>query len=131
MTYPLRLLRILSLRHPLSHPVCVDQRPLGELEEDTDLGEYVKFRELFRGLLRAEGVAGGCFGHKLSACVFVKYVWTEAHVRYRSVCVHQGFSHVRPLCDETNLSSARPISDSFSDGPGLTHSVSRSYTQQK
>lgn len=131
MTYPLRLLRILSLRHSLSYPVCIDQSPLGELEEDTDLDEYVKIRELVGGLLCAEGVSGGCFSHKLSPCVFIKYIWAEAHVRYRSVCDHQGFAHVRPLCDETNLSSASPISDNFSDGPGLTHSVSRSYTQQK
>ena len=41
----------------------------------------------------------------------------------------EGFAHVRPLCDETNLRRASPISDNFSDGPGLTHSVSRSYTQ--
>lgn len=67
------------------------------------------------------------FGYVLPTRVFIECVKPRLAIRSLRTIDQRGRAHVNPLCDETYFRRASPISDSFSDGSGFRHSVSRSW----
>ena len=67
------------------------------------------------------------FGYILPTRIFIECVWPIITIRSLYTIDQRRRAHVNPRCDETYFSRASPISDSFSDGSGFRHSVSRSY----
>lgn len=67
------------------------------------------------------------FGYILPTRVFIECVEPRLAIRSLRMIDQRSRAHVNPLCDETYFRRASPISDSFSDGSGFRHSVSRSY----
>jgi hypothetical protein len=91
------------------------------LGEDVEVVEFVGF------LFLAKGVSSGRFRDILSAGVFIKDVGSVIALALSRQCAMVN-SYVKPLCDDTCFSSAKPICASLSDGCGLRHSDSNSYT---
>jgi len=93
--------------------------------QDAYLGKDIEVVEFVGLLFFAKGVASGRFRDILSAGVFIKDVGSAI----MSVLVREcamAKSYVKPLCDDTCFSSAKPICASLSDGCGLRHSDSNS-----
>ena len=74
MTYPLRLIGILGLRHPLSHSISIDQRPLKELQENAKLGKDVNVGKLIGRFVRSKWIAVRGFGYILPTRIFIERV---------------------------------------------------------
>lgn len=67
------------------------------------------------------------FGYILPTRIFIECVGAIITIRSLYMIEQRRRAHVNPRCDETYFRRASPISDSFSDGSGFRHSVSRSY----
>jgi hypothetical protein len=93
--------------------------------EDANFGEDVEVSKLQGFLILTKGIALGGFGDKLATGVFIKDVEAES-VSYMLVASGTREVYVKPLCDETCLSRASPICESFSEWPGFRHSSSKS-----
>jgi len=64
------------------------------------------------------GIGGVCIRPIFQDCCTV-------NKQYSNVVVCQTYDS--PRCEDIHLSRVRPISSNLSDGPGIKHSVSRSY----
>ena len=126
-TDPLDLLIILCVGHVLTHPLRIVESPHRQLYKHSELREDIEVVKLLRLLLFTEWVSLWCFCQILPPGVLVEYFSTTSPVRCDFPYRYEVSAYVIPRCDETCFSRQRPISLSFSDGPGLRHSCSRSY----
>jgi hypothetical protein len=94
--------------------------------QDAEFGKNVEFRKLFGFLLCTVRISLGGFGNILPARVLVPYFEAKklSAKGWRDEVLVR--TNVKPLWDETNLSSDRPSSDSFSECVGMRHSCSKS-----
>jgi hypothetical protein len=76
-SYPLGLLILLLLRHPLPYSIWVPESPCGELLQDANFLKDIKSVEFYRLLVVSKRVSRRCFCVVLSARVFFKVIVTK------------------------------------------------------
>jgi hypothetical protein len=116
MTYPLHLVSVLLLGHLLSNAIRVAHGPLGKLLKNCDLTAVCE-QPTFVNMSKSVNFAGSSSvpkglrsGALATYCLRVYSSKISELYEVSGVRILEGNTNVRPRWDETNFSSARPIS---------------------